>query len=147
MANDDSQSLVLFKRVLDELWIANDTTAVDRHFHPDAEITGIVPNEVLNREDYKDLAQQLFELSQLQSYRVLETVADPAGPTVYLIEMDIRNLATEQVAVQSGLILLDLSEGLLRRVHIQVDLMKYFQDLGLLPDEAALLCLSGVRLS
>jgi hypothetical protein len=147
MANDDSQPLVLFKRILDELWIANDTTAVGRYFHPDAEITGIVPNEVLNREDYKDLAQQLFELSRLQSYRVLETVADPAGPAVYLIEMDIRNLATEQIAVQSGLILLDLKEGLLHRVHIQVDLMKYFQDLGLLPDEAALLCLSGIKLS
>jgi len=93
------------------------------------------------------MAEQLRELSRLKSYRINETLNDLAGKSAYLIEMDIRNLATEQIATQSGVIMIETRDGLLNRVHIQVDMMTYFQDLGLLPEDAALLCMSGTKLS
>ncbi|MFY0624165.1 MAG: nuclear transport factor 2 family protein [Pelagimonas sp.] len=147
MANDISLSLVLLTKVLDEVWIADDPTAVDRLFHPEAQITGLVPNVKLGPQDYREMAEQLRELSLLKSYRINETLNDLSGKSAYLIEMDIRNLATEQIATQSGVIMIETRDGLLNRVHIQVDMMTYFQDLGLLPEDAALLCMSGTKLS
>lgn len=147
MSNELSQSLMLLTRVLDEVWIANDSGAVDRLFHPNAKITGFVPNETIGRQDYRELVDQLHELSRLNSYRVTETLVDASGKSAHLIEMDIRNLATERVATQTGVVIVETRDGLMERVHIQVEMMTYFQNLGLLPEDAVLLCMSGTKLS
>ncbi len=127
------------------VWLNADLAAIDDYFAPRAGAEGLMPDGQVSAEDFRALVPALLAL-----VRNLEIEIDRHIETGDWLWAQITVRATNAQGVDpiraSGQIMMRIEDGKIVEAYNAFDFITFFEQAGLLPQDAFLLLLSGEKL-
>ncbi|WP_108483964.1 ester cyclase [Oceaniglobus ichthyenteri] len=127
---------------LQRVWVDADMDLIDRVFAPNVGAEGLLPDMTLTPEDFKTMVLALLNLVEHPEITVIKTLSDENWVSV-MIRVRAESQINTAVITATGQIIARFEHGLIVEVYNHFDFLGLFQQLGLIPHEAVMLCLSG----
>lgn len=127
------------------VWVEADPDAVDRYFAPRTGADGLMPDGQVGPEDFKALVPALLALVRNLDIRIDRSME--VGDWLWA-QISVHAVAADSMAPISaaGQVMLRIEGGKITEAYNAFDFLTFFQQAGLLPEDAFLLLLSGERL-
>ena len=128
-----------------QVWIEADLDAVDRYFSPRTGADGLMPDGQVGPEDFKALVPALLALVRNLDIRIDRSIE--AGDWLWA-QISVHAVTAEGMApiCAAGQVMMRIEGDRITEAYNAFDFLTFFQQAGLLPEEAFLLLLSGERL-
>ncbi|AZV78461.1 hypothetical protein EBB79_11605 [Parasedimentitalea marina] len=129
----------------DEVWTNGNLSAIDQMFIPGTEANGSIPELSLRSNDYADLVVALRKLAKdikISFSQVLEQDEWLAVRTV----IDAKNADNDDAIQLTGQVFVRFEGIRIAEIHSQTNFFSLFEQLGQIPPDALLICLTGQRL-
>lgn len=127
------------------VWIEADLDAVDRYFSPRTGADGLMPDGQVGPEDFKALVPALLALVRNLDIRIDRWIE--AGDWLWA-QISVHAVTAEGMApiCAAGQVMMRIEGDRITEAYNAFDFLTFFQQAGLLPEDAFLLLLSGERL-
>jgi hypothetical protein len=127
------------------VWVEADLEAVDRYFAPRTGADGLMPDGQVGPEDFKALVPALLALVRNLDIRIDRSME--AGDWLWA-QISVHAVTAEGMAPISaaGQVMMRIEGEKITEAYNAFDFLTFFQQAGLLPEDAFLLLLSGERL-
>ncbi|MGB3314029.1 MAG: nuclear transport factor 2 family protein, partial [Albidovulum sp.] len=127
------------------VWVDADLTAIDHYFAPRAGADGIMPDGQVGVEDFRALVPALLALIRdlrIEIDRSLET-----GEWIWaqFTVHAVAALGSNPICAR-GQVMVRVEDEKITEAYNSFDFVTFFEQAGLLPDDAFMLLLSGERL-
>ncbi|HPE27061.1 ester cyclase [Albidovulum sp.] len=128
-----------------QVWIEADLDAVDRYFSPRTGADGLMPDGQVGPEDFKALVPALLALVRNLDIRIDRWIE--AGDWLWA-QISVHAVTAEGMApiCAAGQVMMRIEGDRITEAYNAFDFLTFFQQAGLLPEDAFLLLLSGERL-
>ncbi|HRV63074.1 MAG TPA: ester cyclase [Albidovulum sp.] len=128
-----------------QVWIEADLDAVDRYFSPRTGADGLMPDGQVGPEDFKALVPALLALVRNLDIRIDRSIE--AGDWLWA-QISVHAVTAEGMApiCAAGQVMMRIEGDRITEAYNAFDFLTFFQQAGLLPEDAFLLLLSGERL-
>ncbi|MCB2151066.1 MAG: ester cyclase, partial [Rhodobacteraceae bacterium] len=122
-----------------------DLDAVDRYFSPRTGADGLMPDGQVGPEDFKALVPALLALVRNLDIRIDRWIE--AGDWLWA-QISVHAVTAEGMApiCAAGQVMMRIEGDRITEAYNAFDFLTFFQQAGLLPEDAFLLLLSGERL-
>ena len=127
---------------LHSVWIKADVDVVDQIFAPGLRAEGFLPNMKLTPEDFKTMVMALLNLITLPEISFIKTVSDENWVCV-LVRLRAESQINPAIINATGQVMARFEDGKIVEIYNHFDFMGLFEQLGLIPKDAIMLCLSG----
>ncbi|WP_347310053.1 nuclear transport factor 2 family protein [Defluviimonas sp. SAOS-178_SWC] len=127
------------------VWIDGDLTAIDRYFAPSAGADGLMSDGQVSMEDFRALVPALLALVRDLSIGIDRSVE--TGDWLWA-QITVRAVTAHGVDPihASGQVMVRVVDGQIAEAYNAFDFITFFEQAGLLPQDAFMLLLSGERL-
>ncbi|MGC9370821.1 MAG: ester cyclase [Paracoccaceae bacterium] len=132
----------LLDAFLHRVWIAGDFAAAQDLFSPTATARGVVPAMAVGPEDFGIAAEALRGLVAAPAYRIERTVEQGDWLSA-LVSVRASGAANGHPVALTGQVMLRFDGDRVAEAHNHFDYLGFFEQLGLLPEEALGAFLSG----
>ena len=128
-----------------QVWVEADLDAVDRYFSPRTGADGLMPDGQVGPEDFKALVPALLALVRNLDIRIDRWIE--AGDWLWA-QISVHAVTAEGMApiCAAGQVMMRIEGDRITEAYNAFDFLTFFQQAGLLPEDAFLLLLSGERL-
>ncbi|MCT8328680.1 ester cyclase [Albidovulum sediminis] len=128
-----------------QVWIEADLDAVDRYFAPRTGADGLMPDGQVGPEDFKALVPALLALVRNLDIRIDRSME--MGDWLWA-QISVHALTAESMrpVTAAGQVMMRIEGGRITEAYNAFDFLTFFQQAGLLPEDAFLLLLSGERM-
>jgi len=128
-----------------QVWVEADLEAVDRYFAPRTGADGLMPDGQVGPEDFKALVPALLALVRNLDIRIDRSME--VGDWLWA-QISVNAVTAEGMAPISaaGQVMMRIEGDKITEAYNAFDFLTFFQQAGLLPEDAFLLLLSGERL-
>ncbi|MCB2119266.1 MAG: ester cyclase [Rhodobacteraceae bacterium] len=128
-----------------QVWVEADLDAVDRYFSPRTGADGLMPDGQVGPEDFKALVPALLALVRNLDIRIDRSIE--AGDWLWA-QISVHAVTAEGMApiCAAGQVMMRIEGDRITEAYNAFDFLTFFQQAGLLPEDAFLLLLSGERL-
>lgn len=126
------------------VWQEADLSAIDEMFAPDMVEHGLVPGLSVNPEEFRAIVPALLDLVDEPRFTISRSVECDDWLTA-VVQLDAVASEHGRPVAASGQVLMRVAAGRIVEVYNHFDFLSLFEQLGLLPDNTMLLCLSGDR--
>ena len=137
--------LEFLKNWYDRVWVKADLEAIDQFFAPRAGAEGIMPDGAVGAEDFRALVPALRAL-----VRDLSITIDrwQDGDDWLWAQITVQALPAQGAAPirANGQVMMRFANGLIAEAYNTFDFLTFFEQVGLLPQDAFALLLSGEKL-
>ena len=141
-----SEKLDLLQSFYDRVWVAGAVEEAETFFDGTAEASGLMPDLAIGAQEFHEFVGALLE--QLVVNRVTMEKAVEEGDWISV-------MATYSATVQmtgheitgSGMLMARICDGKIVEAFNCLDFLGLFEKLGLVPENALALCMTGQRLS
>ncbi len=139
-------NLELLQDWYNRVWVKADLDAIDTYFAPRAGADGIMPDGQVGVEDFKALVPALLALVRDLTIDIDRSVE--SGDWLWA-QITVRALTARGVDPirASGQVMVHIEDGLITEAYNAFDFITFFEQAGLLPQDAFMLLLSGEKLS
>ena len=127
------------------VWVEADLTAIDDYFAPRAGADGLMPDGQVGVEDFRALVPALLTLIRDLTIEIDRSVE--AGEWLWA-QITVRAVTAHGVdpICARGQVMVRIEDGKITEAYNSFDFITFFEQAGLLPQDAFLLLLSGERL-
>jgi hypothetical protein len=128
-----------------KVWIEADPNAVDRYFAPRTGADGLMPDGQVGPEDFKALVPALLALVRNLDIRIDRSME--MGDWLWAqISVHAQTAESMRAVTAAGQVMMRIEGGRILEAYNAFDFLTFFQQAGLLPEDAFLLLLSGERM-
>lgn len=128
-----------------QVWIEADPNAVDRYFAPRTGADGLMPDGQVGPEDFKALVPALLALVRNLDIRIDRSME--MGDWLWAqISVHAQTAESMRAVTAAGQVMMRIEGGRILEAYNAFDFLTFFQQAGLLPEDAFLLLLSGERM-
>lgn len=128
-----------------QVWIEADPNAVDRYFAPRTGADGLMPDGQVGPEDFKALVPALLALVRNLEIRIDRSME--MGDWLWAqISVHAQTAESMRAVTAAGQVMMRIEGGRILEAYNAFDFLTFFQQAGLLPEDAFLLLLSGERM-
>jgi hypothetical protein len=140
----DKQQIIedWFRRV----WVEQDMDAIDEMFRPDSKAEGVLPGFGVGPEDFREMATMYLALVEDPQVKVEKVMVDGDWAAA-LWTMSILNPMNEERIKGFGQLFVRFEENIMVEAYNNFDMVGFFQQLGLLPEQTIALCLTGQKVA
>ncbi|WP_299280846.1 nuclear transport factor 2 family protein [uncultured Tateyamaria sp.] len=140
------QKLETLQTYFEDIWVKGDLTAIPRVMAPDARTRGIMGDMPFDADDFTELVSMVRELlGPIQvSYPIVVEQDDWLSA---LVEIKSQSAETGAPVHVFNQIIARFEGGQMVQINSGVDSLSLFEQLGLLPEDAMAIMLSGNRLN
>lgn len=142
----EQQAAEITKHIFETVWLGKDFGALDRFYHEDCKIHGMIEGVALSRDEYREAVEQYLEVAELESYEIHDSLIS-GDRVAQRMTLNILSHATGITAPQTSCHFGRLQDGKMIEVHVQFSMLEFFEKQGLLPPNSALLMISGEKLA
>ncbi|SDK33565.1 SnoaL-like polyketide cyclase [Aliiruegeria lutimaris] len=136
----------LIQAFYDRVWVAGAVEEAEAFFDASAEASGLMPDLEIGGEEFHEFVAALLE--QLKVTRVtLEKTVEEGEWISVMATFDATVLMTGQTISGSGMLVARIVDGRIVEAFNCLDFLGLFEKLGLVPENALALCMTGQRLS
>ena len=141
-----SGNLELLQAFYDRVWVGGAIEQTGGFFDPDAEASGLMPDLAVGGAEFSEFVAALLE--QLDVTRVSFEKAVEQGEWIAIMaSFDATVLMTGQQITGSGMLMARVVDGKIAEAFNCIDFLGLFEKLGLVPENALALCMTGQRLN
>jgi hypothetical protein len=135
----------IIKKWYEDAWVKGNWDTPDSLYRPVSQDTCLVPDALLPLEEARELSSIMNTLVKSQKINVIHTVQE--GPWISaIVEMHAENAATDEPVHMRWTAFLRIEDDRVVETYPAFDFLKYFEQLGLLPQNSFELLLSGTAL-
>ncbi|MCH2163059.1 MAG: hypothetical protein MK098_00165 [Marinovum sp.] len=136
----------LINAQMERIWCAKDVDAISDIYGDSAVIEGIVPDTELAMHDFREIAQQTNELSDVLDWDFLDEFA--SGNRYFArLKLTMKLHCTDRVATFDSAVTFTLSETRVSHAYILSDALSYLEQTGCAPAGAPFICMAGGKLT
>jgi hypothetical protein len=128
------------------VWIEGDLDAIDDFFAPSTEVDGIMADGQVGAEDFRAFVPALREMVRDASFEIVRSIEADDWVWAQLSVRATTVHGTDPIAV-TGQVAARLTGGHIVEAYNSFDFIPFFEQAGLLPQDAFLLLLTGERLA
>ncbi|WP_425039220.1 hypothetical protein [Primorskyibacter sp. S187A] len=125
------------------VWQEGQTEQIDRFYTDDAEIRGVIPNDVVSRSELANMLDHLLMLVSIDEVRVHSLVWDGAQKASCVTDLTITHKVSGKVGRIPASIYAEFKDNRIHRSSSVIDYLCLLEQLELLPDGALFLGLTG----
>ncbi|WP_422049964.1 ester cyclase [Shimia sp.] len=140
----DKQQIIKdwFRRV----WIEQDMDAIDEMFRPDSTAEGVLPGFGVGPDDFREMATMYLALVE-DPIVTVDKVMDDGDWAAALWTMSIANPTGGDRIKGFGQLFVRFEGKVMVEAYNNFDMVGFFQQLGLLPEQTIALCLTGQKVA
>lgn len=131
-----------FMEYLDSVWANRNPEAVAAFYAPDALIDGLGSDESLTTQDLIIYTGMFLALVEVPRWEILRMIVQ-GDQAAYLIRGDAVSRRSGAPITITGQVILTIKDGLITEAYNSFDLMAFFAELGVIPDNFLEQVLSG----
>ena len=141
-----TSKLDLLQGFYDRVWVEGVVDDAEGFFNPEAEASGLMPDLAVGGEEFRWFVAALLE--QLNVTRVtLEKGVEQGEWISVMTTFDADVLATGQQISGSGMLMARIVDDRIVEAFNCIDFLSLLEKLGLVPENALALCMTGQRLN
>lgn len=137
-------------RLLEEwyrrVWQEGDLDAIGDFFGDDASEEGLVADFTIAPAEFRDLIEAILDLVEDTRFEVVP-ICDCGEWLTALVKTHAISTATGDEVAANGLVAVRFRDGKFIEAVNSFDFLKFFGDLGLLPEDTLMTCLTGARIA
>ena len=137
----------ILTHLFQKIWQQDDMDAIPEVFHPEARVHGLIAGQSLSVSEYRDAAEHFQQLAQVVDFEILDILHDGGDKAAVRMRIVVTFLANNRTAPQDTFLFVRLKGSKIIEMHALFDTIKYYEEIGGLPENARLLLLSGHRLT
>lgn len=127
------------------VWVEADLTAIDRYFDPRVGVDGIMPDGQVGAEDFRALVPALLALVRDLSIEVDRSIETGEWLWTQFTVRAVTSHGVDPICAR-GQVMVRIDGNKIIEAYNSFDFITFFEQAGLLPQDAFMLLLSGERL-
>lgn len=136
----------LLQHFIQKVWIEGDTAVAAEMFADSGSADGVIPSMTMTGTDFSDMAAAFLEMVQNPTCEILTTVEQGDWLSA-LVKVSALNAANMDPIEITGQIMLHYADGRVLAAHNHFDYIALFEQMGLLPQDALVMFLSGAKVA
>ncbi|PRY26503.1 SnoaL-like polyketide cyclase [Aliiruegeria haliotis] len=141
-----SPQLKLLQDFYNRVWVDGDMAAAGEFFMPEAEATGLLSDLAVGAEEFHEFVAALLEMLDVHSVNFQKAVEQDDWISA-MASFDATVLTTGQSISGSGMVMVRIRDGKIVEAYNCFDFLSFLEKLGLVPEHALALCMTGQRLT
>lgn len=141
-----STKLEILQAFYDRVWVNGAIEEAGRYFDISAEASGLMPDLAVGAEEFHEFVAALLEI--LDCKRItFEKSVEQGDWLAVMASFDATVRTTGQEITGSGMLMARIENGKIVEAFNCIDFLGLFEKIGLVPENALALCMTGQRLS
>lgn len=137
--------LDLLQRFYDRVWIGGAVAEAGSFFAPAAAAGGLMSDLALGPQEFHDFVAPMLEMLEVRRV-TMEKAVEQGDWIAVMASFEATVRATGQQITGSGMLMARVEGDRIAEAFNCFDFLGFFERLGLLPEDALALCLTGQRL-
>ena len=137
------------RQILEEwyqrVWIEGDLDAIDEMFNPDTQAAGLLPEMQMGPDEFRELVPMFLNMVENPTVS-LDKVMEDGDWAAALYSMHVTDAISGKPVIGSGQLFARFKGDKIAETYNSFDFMSFFEQVGLLPEQAMALCLTGHKL-
>ncbi len=141
-----SKNLELLQTFYNRVWVDGALEEAGQFFDPAAEASGLMPDLAVGALEFHEFVAALLEMLDVKSVDFQKAVEQDDWLSV-MATFEANVLANGQPITGSGMLMVRFENGKIAEAFNCIDFLGFFEKLGLVPENALALCMTGQRLT
>ncbi|MGX9354195.1 nuclear transport factor 2 family protein [Roseobacteraceae bacterium S113] len=135
------------EHILEETWVQKKPEALRDVYHPDAQITGLLPDTTLDLAEFTEMVSQFTLLVDVLEWEIVEDFSDGADQYFARLKLKLRLNTTQQLGWFEMVNVFQMRDGRPCRAYMLIDSLTFLEGVGALQQGALFIALAGGELN
>lgn len=136
----------MLEAFIQRVWIEGDAEAAVGLFDAQGAVKGVVSDMTVGATDFTTVVEAFLGLVEEPRFRI-ERAVEQGDWLSALVTVEARAPSDQRPIVVTGQIMLRYADGQVAEAYNHFDYVALFQQLGMLPDDALMMLLSGAKVA